>query len=96
MDHLRTMGVAVSALGDPTPKPYPELFTRISRPSSRITQSADGVRGFWPYSTTTRLTVSLQNGMGGSSALSVSTTNSSYARIIRRNQSWASRAVWMP
>ena len=48
------------------------------------------------YSTTTRLTVSLQNGTGHSPALSVSTSNDSCSRIISRNQSWASRAVWMP
>ena len=44
------------------------------------------------YSTTTRLTVSLQNGTGHSPGLSVSTTNSSCERIMSRNQSCASRA----
>ena len=48
------------------------------------------------YSTITRLPVSRQNGIGGAPALSVSTSNSSCSRIMRRNQSWASRALWMP
>ena len=43
------------------------------------------------YSTSTRLTVSLQNGIGASPALSVSTTNSSCERIMSRNQSCASQ-----
>ena len=37
------------------------------------------------YSTTTRLTVSLQKGIGGSPARSVSTSNSSCSRIMRRH-----------
>ena len=48
------------------------------------------------YSTTTHLTVSLQNGTGHSPGSSVTTSNSSCSCIMHRNQSWASRAVWMP
>ena len=46
--------------------------------------------------TTTRLTVSLQNGTGHSPALSVSTSNSSFSAIILRNHSLASWAVRRP
>ena len=48
------------------------------------------------YSTTTRRTVSLQNGIGKSPALSASTPNSSCSRIISRNQSCVSLAVRRP
>ena len=41
----------------------PPLF--ILGPRAGCTERASGVRGFWPYSTTRRRTVSLQNGIGG-------------------------------
>ena len=44
----------------------------------------------------TFLTVSPQNGIGHSPGSSVTTSNSSWSRIMRRNQSWASRAEWTP
>ena len=67
-----------------------------------IVESCDSFRGASPrcrvnsYSTTPRLTVSLQNGTGNSPALSVSTSNSSCSRIIDKNQSCASLAVRRP